>query len=255
MFGMAAAAALADGVNSANTVGYYDFGGFGNFNLTAITFEPVGGETFTLGQLKVNDKFDCTSDFISIWNGGTKLFETSYLGAEDAAAEGVPEGWYPRAAFNDWVFNAADCKNSTTLEKGRGIVFHRGTFGAAIRYSGQVQSADESFGGFGNFNITANTTAKSITLSEIKVNDKFDCTSDFISIWNGGTKQYEASYLGADDAAAEGVPEGWYPRAAFNDSVFNAADCKNAEVLPPGKGFVFHRGTTGAAVILPNPQE
>ena len=64
MFGMAVAASvMADGgVKSSNTVGYYDFGGFGNFNLTAITFEPISGETFTLGQLKVNDKFDCGSD-------------------------------------------------------------------------------------------------------------------------------------------------------------------------------------------------
>ena len=249
----AAVAAGAMAVESENIVGVQEFGGFGNFNLTAITFEPVSGETFTLGNIKVNDKFDYGADSISIWNGGTKLYEVSYLGKDDADSEGVAEGWYLMADFDDWDFKAADCKNSEVLAKGKGIVFHRGTAGAALQYSGQVQAANETFGGFGNFNITANTTANTITLGDIKVNDKFDYGADSISIWNGGTKLYEVSYLGKDDADSEGVAEGWYLMADFDDWDFKAADCKNSEELPPGKGFVFHRGTSGAAIILPSP--
>ena len=249
MTAVAAMAGAALAVESKNVVGYQNFGGFGNFNLTAITFEPIGGETFTLGQIKVNDKFDNGGDYISIWSGGTKQYEASYLNAEDAADEGVDEGWYLRTDFDAWSFS--HCKNSEELAKGKGIVFHRGTTGAALKYSGQVQASDEVFTGFGNFNITANTTAKTITLGQIKVNNKFDNGGDYISIWSGGTKQYEASYLNAEDAADEGVDEGWYLRADFD--AWSFTHCKNDESLPPGKGFVFHRGTTGAAIILPSP--
>ena len=128
----AAVAAGAMAVESENIVGVQDFGGFGNFNLTAITFEPVGGESFTLDEIKVNDKFDNGSDYISIWNGGYKQYEASYLNAEDAADEGIAEGWYLRKDFLDWEFSAADCKNSEALPVGKGFVFHRGTTGAAI---------------------------------------------------------------------------------------------------------------------------
>ncbi|MBR4617171.1 MAG: hypothetical protein IKO55_16310, partial [Kiritimatiellae bacterium] len=222
---------------------------FGNFNLTAITFEPIGSETFTLGQIKVNDVFDYGGDYISIWSGGTKLYEATYLGASDAKDFGVDEGWYLRDDFEEGEFE--HCKNSEVLAKGKGIVFHRGTSGAALKYSGQVQSSNEVFTGFGNFNITANTTAKTITLGDIKVNSAFDYGGDYISIWNGGTKLYEATYLGASDAADFGVDEGWYLRDDFEEGEFE--HCKNSESLPPGKGFVFHRGTAGAAIILPAP--
>ena len=247
----AAVAAGAMAVESENIVGVQEFGGFGNFNLTAITFEPVSGESFTLGDIKVNNKFDGGTDIVSIWSGGTKQFEVSYLNADDAADEGVDEGWYLVKDFDDWEFT--HCKNSEPLAKGKGIVFHRNSSGAAIVYSGQVQSADEIFGGFGNFNITANTTAKDITLGAIKVNNKFDGGTDIVSIWSGGTKQFEVSYLNADDAADEGVDEGWYLVKDFDDWEFT--HCKNSEPLPVGKGFVFHRNTSGAAIILPNPQE
>ena len=251
----AAVAAGAMAVESENIVGVQEFGGFGNFNLTAITFEPVSGESFTLADIKVNDKFDNGADYISIWEGGSKQYEASYLSKDDADAEGVEEGWYLTSAIEAWEFPASACKNSEQLAKGKGLVFHRGTSGAAIVYSGQVQSAGETFVGFGNFNITANTTAKQITLGDIKVNNKFDNGADYISIWNGGSKQYEASYLSKDDADAEGVEEGWYLTSAIEAWEFPASACKNSEQLPAGKGFVFHRGTTGAGIILPNPQE
>ena len=253
MTAVAAMAGAALAVESKNVVGFQNFGGFGNFNLTAITFEPIGSETFTLGQIKVNSAFDNGADYISIWNGGTKLYEASYLSKADAEAEGVEEGWYLTSAIEAWEFSAADCKNSEVLAKGKGLVFHRGTSGAAMKYSGQVQAANEVFTGFGNFNITANTTAAPITLGQIKVNSAFDNGADYISIWNGGTKQYEASYLSKADAEAEGVEEGWYLTSAIEAWEFSAADCKNSETLPPGKGFVFHRGTSGAGIILPSP--
>ena len=262
---VAGAALAATSVESANIVGYQAFNGYGNFNLTAITFEPINGETFTLADIKVNNAYDCGGDYISVWNGGTKLYEAAYLSAADAAqaaedqGEEVVEGWYLTSAFDDWEFHAADCKNADVLAKGKGIVFHRGTPSAALVYSGQVQAQSEEFTGFGNFNITANTTAKQITLGELKVNDSYDCGGDYISIWNGGTKLYEAAYLSAADAAqaaedqGEEVVEGWYLTSAFDDWEFHAADCKNAEVLDPGKGFVFHRGTPGAGLIFPSP--
>ena len=253
MTAVAAMAGAALAVESKNVVGFQNFAGSANFNLTAITFEPIGSETFTLGQIKVNSAFDYGADYISIWENGFKQYEATYLGAEDAADEGVAEGWYLRADFDDWVFKAADCKNDEVLAKGKGIVFHRGTAGAALKYSGQVQAANEVFVGSANFNITANTTAKTITLGQIKVNNKFDYGADYISIWENGFKQYEVTYLGAEDAADEGVAEGWYLRSDFDDWVFKAADCKNSESLPPGKGFVFHRGTAGAGIILPAP--
>ncbi|MBR4612236.1 MAG: hypothetical protein IKO40_05915 [Kiritimatiellae bacterium] len=247
----AAVAAGAVAVESANTVGVQEFGGAGDFNFTAITFEPVSGESFTLGDIKVNSAFDYGADSVSIWENGYKQFQVSYLGADDASAESVAEGWYLSSDFDDWSFT--HCKNSEVLAKGKGIVFHRGTAGAALVYSGQVQSDDVTFVGFGDFNMTANTTAKAITLGQIKVNSAFDYGADSVSIWENGYKQFQVSYLGADDAQAENVAEGWYLTSDFDDWEFT--HCKNNEPLSAGVGFVFHRGTTGAGIILPNPQE
>ena len=126
----AAVAAGAMAVESENIVGVQDFGGSGSFNLTAITFEPVSGESFTLGDIKVNDKFDNGGDFISIWNGGTKQYQVSYLSADEAADEGVDEGWYLTSDFDDWDFT--HCKNNEQLPPGKGFVFHRSTVGAGI---------------------------------------------------------------------------------------------------------------------------
>ena len=119
MTAVAAMAGAALAVESKNVVGFQNFDGSANFNLTAITFEPIGSETFTLGQIKVNNVFDNNGDYISIWENGFKQYEASYLNAEDAADEGVDEGWYLRKDFNDWEFSAADCKNSEVLAKGK----------------------------------------------------------------------------------------------------------------------------------------
>ena len=251
---LVAGLALAEtAVESANIVGYQDFGGFGNFNLTAITFEPIEGESFTLKDISVNEKFDNNGDYISVFEGGTKVFEVSYLNEGDGDY-GEPAGWYIRSHFlDDWEFPAKDCKDDYVLGKGKGIVFNRNSNGAAIRYKGQVQSKDFTFGGFGNFNITANNTPVDIKLGDILPNEKFDNNGDYISVFEGGTKVFEVSYLNEGDGDY-GEPAGWYLRSHFlDDWEFPAKDCKDDYVLPAGKGFVFNRNSNGAAIILPNP--
>ena len=116
---------------------------------------------------------------------------------------------------------------------------------------GEVKDEAYTVAGSGNFNIVGNSTPAPITLGDITVNSSFDYGSDYITIFNGGTIQYTATYLGTADAKAEGVAEGWYLTSDFDDWEFT--HCKNSESFPAGKGFVFNRGNVGAALILPNP--
>ena len=246
---MAAGVASAEGVVSENIVGFQDFNGFAFFNLTANTFVPVGdGAAFTLADITVNDAFDYGSDYLTIFVGGTIQYSVTYLGAEDAKDEGVDEGWYLTSDFDDWEFT--HCKNSEPLA-GKGLVFNRSNAGACIRYKGEVKDSTYTIAGSTFFNIVGNTTPVPITLGQIKVNSTFDYGSDYITIFEGGTIQYTATYLGEDDADDEGVDEGWYLTSDFDDWEFT--HCKNSEPLPAGKGFVFNRSNAGAALILPNP--
>ena len=241
--------ALATGVESANIVGYQDFNGSAFFNLTANTFQPVGdGAAFTLADITVNSTFDNGSDYITIFSGGSSLFKVSYLNAADAADEGVAEGWYLTSDFDDWSFT--HCKNSESLA-GKGIVFNRGKAGSCIRYKGEVKDETYTITGSAFFNIVGNATPVTITLGDITVNSTFDNGSDYITVFEGGTSQYKASYLNAADAADEGVVAGWYLTSDFDDWSFT--HCKNSESFPAGKGFVFNRGKAGSALILPNP--
>ncbi len=121
----------ADGVESANIVGYQEFGGNSTFNMTAATFVPVGtdGSTMKLGDLQGNDLFDPTSDTVSIFDGGSIVLVATYISSAIASDLGVIPGWYDYNKLNGSEFENVD---NTSILAGVGFVFNRATDSARV---------------------------------------------------------------------------------------------------------------------------
>ena len=122
-------------VQSANIVGYQDFTGSDSFYLAGPTFINVGvldeGAAMKLGDIKVNASFEGGTDVVSVYGTDAMTqIAVSYLSKADATAEGVDEGWYLAADFDEWSFE--HCYNSTPIAAGVGVGFARGKTGAGL---------------------------------------------------------------------------------------------------------------------------
>ena len=143
MFGLAAAAALADGVNSANTVGYMDMAS-ASFKLITPVFEKIDGTAWTLADLKPVDiaSWDFNGDVIHCYSGPNKAFMATYLTtaqaqqiADDSGnpvkADGVEiaavDGWYDFTDVQEWgETGSLKCYNSTPVTAGTGFAVESG---------------------------------------------------------------------------------------------------------------------------------
>ncbi len=236
----------ADGVESANIVGYQEYNGTGTRNYAIPTFLPPGtdGATLKLGDIKVNDAFEEAADNIVVYNGPTKVCSAYYLSAETTEGE---EGWYDADAL-DSDEGELVCINSQIVGYGAALIFNRVNPNAALCFAGEVANRDVEINGAGTRNFIGNCAPVDLVLGDIKVNDAFEEAADNIVVYNGPTKVCSAYYLSAETTEGE---EGWYDAEAL-DSDEGELVCINLMDIPAGSGFIFNRINPNAAVIIPS---
>ena len=134
---MAAGVASAEGVTSANTVGFLDKQS-STFQLVTPTFANVDGSTLTLGQLVPAEGWDPTSDKILCYTGSLKDYEATYLdqaivddiGENFDNLTGLSAGWYDYADFCDLGATepaVLKCYNTRPVPAGSGFAIQCAT--------------------------------------------------------------------------------------------------------------------------------
>ena len=137
MFAAAVAAAgLAFGIESANTVGYQEKElTLGGNAFVVQTFLPIGKTVATtkLGDVKVTEDWDPTSDFISTLKAsGDNDVGYTYLIADYAEAlGGTVAGWYLVDEVNDGDVSVSGVQNDVVISAGLGFLIYQNT-GATI---------------------------------------------------------------------------------------------------------------------------
>ena len=240
---------MAEGVESANVVGYQDFTGSGSYNITVATFLPVGtdGSEMTFGSITGNASFVPGTDYVNIFSGGDFVMAITYSNPADAAYWGIDPGWYEREDYNN---DAENNLNNTPMPYGCGFSFARTTQGAGLIYAGEVKEAANTLPAPGSYNICGNTSPKNITLGDITGNASFVPGTDYVNLFNGGDFWMAITYSNPTDAAYWGIDPGWYEREDYNNDAENNL---NNTPIPAGYGFSFAKTTSAARLIVADP--
>ena len=225
------------------------------------TFVPVGTEkaAMTFGDIKPNENFINSSIQLLTSGGATATVTVDGLGTvkaifsywdEDDASDGA--GWY-LDADEDAEYN----QNSRVIPFGDGYLVNRPTLetGAALIYSGEVQSAPITKELGDKFNFLGNCCPRDITFGDLVPNENFVNSSIQLLTSGGATATVTVPGLGTvkavfsyweEDDAMDGA--GWY-LDADEDAEYN----QNSRVIAAGEGFLVNRPTleTGASITIP----
>jgi len=261
MFTAAVAAGLAafgSGLESVNTVGYQEKElTLGGNAFVVQTFLPIGKTVATtkLGDVKVTEDWDPTSDFISTLKAsGDNDVGYTYLIADYAEAlGGTVAGWYLVDEVNDGDVSTSGIQDDVILPFAQGFLAYNNT-GAKLLFSGEVISGDTELATtLGGNAFSGNASPADITLADLTVSDDWDPTSDFISTLKAsGDNDVGYTYLIADYAEAlGGTVAGWYLVDEVNDGDVSVSGVQNDVVISAGLGFLIYQNT-GATINLPS---
>ena len=214
----------------------------------------------TFGDIKPNDEFVNSSIQLLTSGGATAKVTVEGLGTvkaifsywdEDDASDGA--GWY-LDADEDAEYN----QNSRVIPFGDGYLVNRaGTeTGAALVYSGEVDTEPVTKSLNADFNFLGNCSPTDITFGDITPNDKFVNSSIQLLTSGGATAKVTVEGLGNvkaifsywdEDDASDGA--GWY-LDADEDAEYN----QNGRVIQAGSGFLVNRAGTeaGATITIPS---
>ena len=243
-------AVQADGITSANTVGYQNKTVTVNNRSmrSAATFLKVGENptAIKISDIKqtAGDPGDltlCTYD-----DNVTQLHQYQFFSTGATGGE-LPEGWYVLDTNLDPDFEAGP--QTTDLPYGQGCVIVSANSSAEYTSAGEVDSVKREFTVTVNTRkMMGNVLPRTVYLSEIKqtVGDPGDltlCTYD-----NNVTQQHQYQYFSTEATGGE-LPEGWYVLDANLDPDFEAGPQDFA--LSSGDGFVVVSANSSAVLQFP----
>lgn len=245
-------------------VGYQNKGFGSGFNYVCNTFVPIGVDRteMTLGDIKPNDEFVFSSiQFltsagatakVTVEGLGTVYATYNYWTEADDPADG--EGWY-LVADDGTKYN----QNSKVVPFGDAYCVERdgGETGAALVYSGEVQSTPVTKTFNSGFNYIGNCVPTNLSLGDIVPNEDFVFSSIQFLTSAGATAKVTVEGLGVvyatynywteADGAQDG--DGWYLVA--DDAVqYN----QNSRIIEAGSAFCVERdgGETTASLTFPS---
>ena len=171
-----AAVGLADGIQSANVVGYTTRQTVSGFNFLAPTFEPVDGT----GNVNIQDiKLDAGtaeswSDNLQILDdGGATIATYGYATAEESGLDA--DGWLTGEG------ELADI----TIPFGAGILIDTANE-SSVTFAGQVATEDSAIEAVAGFNFTGNNSPTVINIQDIKLGETAESWSDNLQILDEG---------------------------------------------------------------------
>ena len=230
-------AVQADGISSANTVGYRQKA-LNNFQFVGSTFTGVGGsETMTYGDLKTN--CDLTGELGTGWQamadavveldaGGSFIRKAVFVPEYVATEFGAEAGWYDEMAAIDEDFSTP--LDSTQISFGLGIQTATVEGGdATVTFAGEVKPT-ATVTDVEGFMIVANCAEKAIKLDDLITN--CDLTGELGTGWQamadaiveldaGGSFVRKIVFVPEYVATEFGAQAGWYDEMAAIDEDFS----------------------------------
>ena len=264
-FSYCVAVTFADGVESANVVGYQNkaLAGGAAFNLTVNTFKAVGkdADKMTLGDITASDDWTTGNDEVKtlLANGAVDKAYT-YVPAALAEEVGCPAGWYLTDDVLDEskVENLGEyCKNSDPLPLGNGLLVLVGSASTTLTYAGEVLTEDQpiTLKGGAAFNITGNISPVNMTLGDITGSDDWTTGNDELkTLLDNGAVDKAYTYVPPALAEEVGCPAGWY----LTDDVLDESKveklgeyCKNSVPVAAGEAFIVLVGSGATTITIP----
>ena len=256
-------AVQADGISSANTVGYRSKP-LNNFQFVGSTFTGVGGsETMTYGNLKTN--CDLTGELGTGWQAmGDAVVELDTLGSFVRKVVFVPgyvatefggeQGWYEENAANDGDLSSS--LDDTPISFGLGIQTATGAGDADVTFSGEVKPT-ATVTDVEGFMIVANCAEKAIKLDELVTN--CDLTGEIGTGWqamadavvelnSNGSFVRKIVFVPAYIAGEFSAEAGWYDEMAAIDEDFSTP-LGQSITFQPGEAFQVATVVGGDATV------
>ncbi len=234
------------------------------------TFQGVGNEAMTLGDIKANSFNDEDGDYdVWDWTGFTPFndfiqtmntigkFTGQFTYAPAGYAGGNEAGWYE---FSDTGCTAVS--NSVVIPFTHGFYLNTGDgaggLAPELTFAGQVKADATIIPVANSMMLTGNASPADITLGQITANsfndedgdyDVWDWTgftpfNDFIQIMNENG-QFIGQYTYAPAGYAGSNEAGWYE---YTDT--GCTDCKNSITIKAGQAFYLSAGD-GAGGLAP----
>ena len=247
---VAASMVWADGIHSANVVGYSTINFKAGFNLVGVQFDGVGGGGISIQDLfsdvklvGIDEDFN-VNDFMQVWDLAGGAFVAMYYWCDDLDLDLGPVGWYsPDYDYVEYTFQPGDAFWIYTQAGGSGM----GAVAAGEVVAGDVPIAIKS-----GFNLLCNPFPIDYLLNApgsfsatglVGVNEDFD-VNDFIQVWDLDIGAFTAMHYWCDDLDLELGPIGWY--SANYDYLEDEAIGANAAF------WLYHNGS-GATVTFGSP--
>ena len=241
-------AVQADGITSANTVGYQAKSVTINDRAmrSAATFLKVGENPTAI---KISDIKQTAGDpgdlTLCLYNDNvTRLAQYWYFSSEATGGE-LDEGWYKivddEPDFESGVQNA-------DLPYGQGCVINSSSSSAEYTSAGEVDSIKREFSiAINARKMMGNVLPRAIQLSELKqtVGDPGDLT--FCTYDNNVTRLAQYWYFSSEATGGE-LPEGWYK--IVDDEPDFESGVQDFEI-PSGQGFVVNSSNSSAVLQFP----
>lgn len=257
-------AVQADGITSANTVGYRSKA-LNNFQFVGSTFTGVGGsETMTYGDLKTNcdltgevgDGWQPMADAVVELNAnGSFIRKVVFVPGYVASEFEGDQGWYEENAANDGDLSTP--LDGTTITFGLGIQAATAAAGdAEVTFSGEVKPT-ATVTDVNGFMIVANCAEKTIKLDELITN--CDLTGELGTGWqpmadavvelneNGSFVRKIVFVPGYVASEFEGN-QGWYEENAANDGDLSTP-LGQTITFQPGEAFQVATAAAGDATV------
>lgn len=243
-------AVQADGITSANTVGYQAKNvTIGDRAMrTAATFLNVGENptAIKISDIKQTDGDPGDLTLCTYNDNVTRLAQYWYFSTEATGGE-LPEGWYLLNSDMEPEFDKGI--QNIDLPYGQGCVIVSGNSSAAYTSAGEVDSIKREFTvSIGARKMMGNVLPRPVMLSEIKqtVGDPGDLT--FCTYDNNVTRQAQYWYFSTEATGGE-LPEGWYILNSDMEPEFEKGP--QDFQLASGDGFVVVSGNSNAVLQFP----
>ena len=259
-------AVQADGISSANTVGYRSKP-LNNFQFVGSTFTGVGGsETMTYGDLKTN--CDLTGEVGNGWQAmsdavveldafGSFIRKVVFVPAYIAGEYNAEAGWYEEGAVTiDEDYSTP--LDSTTITFGLGIqTATAGAGDAGVTFSGEVKPT-ATVTDVNGFMIVANCAEKAIKLDELITN--CDLTGELGTGWQAmsdavveldsyGSFVRKIVFVPAYIAGEYSAEAGWYEEGAVTIDEDYSAPLGQSIEFAPGEAFQVATAAAGDATV------
>ena len=230
-----AAAGLAFGIESANTVGYTSATSGADNNFITVPFNAVGYNTADIQQIGISDggagNIGWGEENFSIWEGLPTAVEGSGFVYWDASMD--PEGEATGCYWGD-----ASCAKATfSIAPGQGVVVDSAE-GLTFNTAGDVPMSTVSFTTIAENNFTGNPFPSPIDIQAISISDggagNIGWGEENFSVWEGLPTAVEGSGFVYWDASMD--PDGEATGCYWGD-----ASCAKATYsIPAGQGVVIN---------------